>query len=187
MKLFFIKKYIKSIAIFLSSFIVLFSGFYVNIDKVLFKKKYIKPIVIFLFSFIILLFGFAIYIDSGLKRAYSIGEFTLKLEDTNQTNHLVTPEVIERGLKIALLSCQLEPKHWAVDDVDVYGSGLTNWNDWNDIVQVTNNARVYLRLINTVLKESSPPSVDNKKNVLYCTIIFLDDDHALNYDLNWLK
>jgi len=187
MKLFFIKKYIKSIAIFLSSFIVLFSGFYVNIDRVIFKINYIKSIVIFLSLFIILFFGFAIYIDSGLKRAYSIGEFTLKLEATNQTNHLVTPEVIERGLKIALLSCQLDPKHWAVNDVDVYGSGLTNCNDWNDIVQVTNNARVFLRLTNTVLKGSSPPSVDNKKNVLYCDIILLEEEHALNYDLNWPK
>lgn len=180
MKSFFIKKYIKLITIFLYSSIALISGFYVNIDKVIFKKKYIKSIVIFLFSFIILFFVFAIYIDISLKKAYSIGEFTLKIGDINQTNHLVTPEVIERGLKIALLSCQLEPKHWAVDDVDVYGSGLTNWND---IVQVTNNARVFLRLTNTVLKGGSPPSVDNKKNVLYCDIILLEEEHALNYRL----
>lgn len=182
MKSFLTKKYIKSIIIFLSSFIILFFGFAINIDRGLFKRKYIKSIIISLSLFIILFFCFAIYIDRGLKRAYSIGEFTLKIGDINQTNHLVTPEVIERGLKIALLSCQLEPKHWAVDDVDVYGSGLTNWND---IVQVTNNARVVLLLTNTVLKAGSPPPVGNKRNVLYCSIDFSEEEHALNYDLRW--
>jgi hypothetical protein len=90
--------------------------------------------------------------------------------------------VIERGLKIALLSCQLEPKHWEVKRVDVYGSGSTYWNDWNNIVQVTNNARVVLLLTNTLLKAGSPPPVRDR---LYCDITLSEEEHALNYDLNW--
>lgn len=152
-----------------------------------FEISLIKVIFFIIFLLIVCLGYFVATFGSRLHKYFHVGEFNLKIETTNQTNHLVSVDVIERGLKTALLSCQLDPKHWAVSDVDVYGSGLTNWNDWNDIVQVTNNARVYLRLTNTVPKGSSPASVDNKKNVLHCNIILLEEDHALNYHLDWSK
>ena len=150
-----------------------------------FEISLIKVIFLIIFLLIVCLGYFVATFGSRLHKYFHVGEFNLKIETTNQTNHLVSVDVIERGLKTALLSCQLDPKHWAVSDVDVYGSGLTNWNDWNDIVQVTNNARVVLLLTNTVLKAGSPPPVGNKRNVLYCSIDFSEEEHALNYDLRW--
>jgi hypothetical protein len=149
--------------------------------KLLFSDKYIKFIVIFLsISFIPVYFFYNFYFScifrtKGVYESFHGGEFTLKIETTNQTNQLVTAELVEQGLKKALLSTQLNPKHWAVDRVyitGIIGSGFANWNE---TVQVTNNnAKVILCLTNTVLKGGREPFVGGKRNMFYCDIGFSD-------------
>ncbi|MBO7107419.1 MAG: hypothetical protein J6W73_04215 [Verrucomicrobia bacterium] len=157
--------------------------------KSFFRKN--KLMVILLSSFIFCIFcflGFAIYMDRYLKKAFYVGEYTFKIETINQTNHLVTPEVIERGMKEALLYCQLNPKHWEVDQF--YRENCVPEciiQNWREEQQLTNNMYV-LVLTNAVLKGGSRVySVDGKRNILYCDISVLDEDHALHYYLNWPK
>lgn len=125
---------------------------------------------------------FVVFRTKEIAKYFHVGDFTLKIETTNQTNQFVTAEVIEQGLKKALLNTQLDPKHWAVDRVyitGIIGSGFANWNE---TVQVTNNnAKVILCLTNTVLKGGREPFVDGKRNMIYCDIDFSNEDHALNY------
>ena len=147
--------------------------------KSFFRKN--KVIIILLSSFIFCVFcflGFAIYMDRYLKKAFYVGEYTFKVETINQTNHLVTPEMIEQGLKKALLYCQQDPIHWEVYQF-YKGEGKNSEfliQNWREEQQLTNN--MYdLVLTNAV----------GKRNTLYCYISVLDEDHALHYYLCWPK